>query len=359
MYLCLLGLCSVSALCLGLLFLCVCVLCCVYWVCVLCLFYCVSVCCPFLSMCSLYVCLICVSYMCGVYLLLVCVSVFSVVSIVSVFPCMCIACVLRVCVPVSVSYVYVSVVSLCVPCMCLLFLCMYVVYVSTVFYVYCICYVYVCFSVVCLYCWLPCWCGVYHGGVMGACFLGLVVLVFWGVWRVWNFFIFYSRFGVGGRLLLGFCYRTFFCGFPWGLCHARNFFKDITHSYCGYVAPVMSLCMCLLAYLYRTPRYCADIAPVYTCAPCLPLLVFVSACVYVTPVFHSVLPRYCAYSTPCLASACACSMSCVTFRIGCRYLVLGGCAVWGMLLVVVCFTCWFYTPFFSYACLFFWKDCDC
>jgi len=187
-----------------------------------------------------------------------------------------------------------------------------------------------------------------------------VVLVFWGVWRVWNFFIFYSRFGVGGRLLLGFCYRTFFCGFPWGLCHTRKFFKDITHSYCGYVIPVMSLCMCLLAYLYRT-RYCADIAPVYTCAPCLPLPVFVSACVYVTPVFHSMLPRYCVCSTPCLVSACACitclSMLCITFRIGCRCLVLGGCAVWGVLLVVVCFTCWFYTPFFSYVCLFFWKDC--
>ena len=79
------------------------------------------------------------------------------------------------------------------------------------------------------------------------------------------FLFFYSRFGVGGRLLLGFCYRTFFCGFLWGLCHARIFFKDITHSYCGYVAPVMSLYMRLLAYLYRT-RYCADIAPVYTCA---------------------------------------------------------------------------------------------
>lgn len=282
---------------------------CVYWVCVLCLFYCVSVCCPFLSMCSLYVCLICVAC---IYCWSVCLCLFLAycvcVSIVSVFPCMCITCVLRVCVPVSVSYVYVSVVSLCVPCMCLLFLCVYVVYVSTVFYVYCICYVYVCFSVLCLCCWLPCWCGVYHGGVMGACFLGLVVLVFWGVWRVWNFFIFYSRFGVGGRLLLGFCYRTFFCGFPWGLCHTRNFFKDITHSYCGYVIPVMSLCMCLLAYLYRTPRYCADIAPVYTCAPCLPLPVFVSACVYVTPVFHSMLPRYCAYSTPCLASTYACIM---------------------------------------------------
>lgn len=150
---------------------------------------------------------------------------------------------------------------------------------------------------------------------------------------------------MSGRLLLGFCYRTFFCGFPWGLCHARNFFKDITHSYDGYVILVMSLYMPLLAHLYHA-LHCAGIAPVYTCAPCLPLLVFVSACVYVTPVFHSVLPRYCVCSTPCLASACACSMSCVTFRIGCRCLVLDGCAVWGVLLVVVCFTCWFYTPFF-------------
>ena len=310
-------------------------------------------------MCSLYVCLLCVSYMCGVYLLLVCVSVCMCllyvcvcyscvycvcVSIVSVFPCMCITCVLLVCVPVSVSYVYVSVVSLCVPCICL-FPCMYVVYVSTVFYVYCIYYVYVCFSVVCLCCWLPYWCGVYHGGVIGACFLGLVVLVFWGVWRVWNFFIFYSRFLVSGRLLLGFCYRTFFCGFLWGLCHARKFFKDITHSYCGYAIPVMSLCMCLLAYLYHT-RYCSDIAPVYTCAHvCLCLCSYLLAPMS-PPVFHSMLPRYCAYSTPCLVSACACIMSCVTFRIGCRCLVLGGCAVWGVLLVVVCFTCWFYTPFF-------------
>ena len=267
-------------------------------VCVLCLFYCVSACCPFLSMCSLYVCLICVAC---IYCWSVCLCLFLAycvcVSIVSVFPCMCITCVLRVCVPVPVSYVYVSVVSLCVPCICL-FPCMYV-YVSTVFYVYCICYVYVCFSVLCLCCWLPCWCGVYHGGVMGACFLGLVVLVFWGVWRVWNFFIFYSRFGVGGRLLLGFCYRTFFCGFLWGLCHARNFFKDITHSYYGYVAPVIGLYMCLLAYLYRTP-HCADIAPVYTCARvCLCLcsyllasmspLCFILCCPGIVPTLHLVL----------------------------------------------------------------------
>lgn len=274
---------------------------CVYWVCVLCLLYCVSMCYPFLSMCSLYVCLLCVSYMCGVYLLLVCVSVLvCTVYLCVCFPYVCVcycSCMYRVCVPVvcCASCVF----SLYVCCVCVLcvffilcvsvclFPCMYV-YVSTVFYVYCICYVYVCFSVVCLCCWLPCWCGVYHGGVMGACFLGLVVLVFWGVWRVWNFFIFYSRFLVSGRLLLGFCYRTFFCGFPWGLCHTRKFFKDITHSYCGYVAPVMSLYMPLLAYLYHA-LHCAGIAPVYTCAPCLPLLVFVSACVYVTPVFHSML----------------------------------------------------------------------
>lgn len=201
---------------------------------------------------------LCVLFMCVLYVWRV--------SIVGLCVCACFlltvsVCLLCLCSLVCVLRVYYVCVCLCLMCMCLLFLCIYVVYVSTVFYVYCICYVYVCFSVLCLCCWLPCWCGVYHGGVMGACFLGLVVLVFWGVWRVWNFFIFYSRFGVGGRLLLGFCYRTFFCGFLWGLCHARNFFKDITHSYCGYVAPVMSLCMCLLAYLYHT-QYCVDTVPV-------------------------------------------------------------------------------------------------
>ena len=133
----------------------------------------------------------------------------------------------------------------------------------------------------------------------GRLFLGLVVLVFWGVWRVWNFFIFYSRFLVSGRLLLGFCYRTFFCGFLWGLCHARKFFKDITHSYCGYVIPVMSLCMCLLAHLYHTP-HCSDIAPVYTCARvCLCLcsyllasmspLCFILCCPGIVPTLHLVL----------------------------------------------------------------------
>ena len=198
-------------------------------VCVLCLFYCVSVCYPFLSMCSLYVCLLCVSCMCGVYLLLVyvslmCACVTALVCIVSVYLCLSVFYVCVMCLLYSVC--------VCVP----YFLCMCMFSVL----------------VLCLCCWLPCWCGVYHGGVMGACFLGLVVLVFWGVWRVWNFFIFYSRFLVGGRLLLGFCYRTFFCGFPWGLCHTRNFFKDITHSYCGYVAPVMSLYMHLLAHLYHT-----------------------------------------------------------------------------------------------------------
>ena len=113
------------------------------------------------------------------------------------------------------------------------------------------------------------------------------------------FLFFYSRFGVSGRLLLGFCYRTFFCGFLWGLCHARNFFKDITHSYCGYVIPVMSLCMCLLAHLYHTP-HCSDIAPVYTCARvCLCLcsyllasmspLCFILCCPGIVPTLHLVL----------------------------------------------------------------------
>lgn len=60
-------------------------------------------------------------------------------SIVSVFPCMCITCVLRVCVPVSVSYVYVSVVSLyvcgvCVYCvLCVLYLLRVCVFLCSVF----------------------------------------------------------------------------------------------------------------------------------------------------------------------------------------------------------------------------------
>lgn len=140
------------------------------------------------------------------------------------------------------------------------------------------------------------------------------------------FLFFYSRFLVGGRLLLGFCYRTFFCGFPWGLCRARNFFKDITHSYCGYVILVMSLYICLLAYLYHT-LHCSDIAPVYTCArvclcPCSYLLASMSPLCFIP-----CCPGIVSTLIPCLVSACACSMSCVTFRIGCRYLVLGGCAV--------------------------------
>ena len=168
---------------------------------------------PF-SLCVLFMCVL---YMCGVYLLLVCVSVcmcllyvcvcyscvycvcVPIVSMCSL--CMCITCVLLMCVPVSVSYVYVSVVSLCVPCICL-FLCMYVVYVSTVFYVYCICYVYVCFSVVCLCCWLPCWCGVYHGGVMGACFFGFGGFCFLGGVACVEFFYFFIH---------GFVWVVVFC----------------------------------------------------------------------------------------------------------------------------------------------------
>ena len=110
------------------------------------------------------------------------------------------------------------------------------------------------------------------------------------------FLFFYSRFGVGGRLLLGFCYRTFFCGFPWGLCHTRNFFKDITHSCSGYVIPVMSLYMPLLAYLYHT-RYCADTVPVlpfvFVPSSCLLSLVlclcFVLCCPGIVSALHLVL----------------------------------------------------------------------
>lgn len=45
---------------------------------------------------------------------------------------------------------------------------------------------------------------------MGACFLGLVVCVFWGVWRVEKFLLFLFGFCVGGRLLLALCYGYFF-----------------------------------------------------------------------------------------------------------------------------------------------------
>ena len=285
MYLCLLGVpsvfCVCSTVCLCVIPFSLCVLfMCVYCVCLICV---ACICCW-----SVYLC-VCVSYM------YVCVIPACTVSVCLL--CLCsLVCVLRVsylCVPVSVS-----VVSLCVPCICL-FPCMYVVYVSTVFYVYCIYYVYVCFSVVCLCCWLPCWCGVYHGGVMGACFWVWWFWFFWGCGVCGIFLFFYSRFLASGRLLLGFCYRTFFCGFPWGLCHARIFFKDITHSYCGYAILVMSLCMCLLAHLYHTP-HCSDIAPVYTCARvCLCLcsyllasmspLCFILCCPGIVPTLHLVL----------------------------------------------------------------------
>lgn len=223
---------------------------------------------------------LCVLFMCGVYLLLVCVSV-----LVSCLLCLCVYC---VCVPLYVYYVCLTCVCACALCVCVycfsvcslyvpvsLYVCICVYCVLCVLYLLRVCVFLCCVLVllVTLLVWrLSWWCD-------GRLFLGLVVLVFWGVWRVWNFFIFYSRFGVGGRLLLGFCYRTFFCGFPWGLCHTRNFFKDITHSYCGYVIPVMSLCMCLLAYLYHT-RHCSDIAPVYTCARvCLCLCSYLLAAV--------------------------------------------------------------------------------
>lgn len=263
--------CYVSALCLGLCLLGVPSVFCVYSTVCLCV---TPSLCVFSCVCLLYVSYICVACICYWFVCLYCVSAYCVC--VSVY-LMCACVTALVCI---VSVYLLSVVPLvCSLCMCVvcvlcvffilcvsvyLFPCMYV-YVSTVFYVYCICYVYVCFSVVCLCCWLPCWCGVYHGGVMGACFLGLVVLVFWGFGVCGIFLFFYSRFPLGGRLLLGFCYRTFFCGFPWGLCHARNFFKDITHSCYCCVISVMGLYMCLLAHLYRTP-HCSDIAPVYTCA---------------------------------------------------------------------------------------------
>ena len=275
MYLCLLGLCSVSALCLGLLFLCVCVLCCVCWVFRLC-----SV-----SVVSLYVCGVCVyCVLCVLYLLRVCVFLCS---------------------------VFVLLVTLLV--------------------------------------WrLSWWCdGRLFFGFGGFGFLGGVACV--------EFFYFLFTVWCGWSSFVRFLLSHIFCGFLWGLCHTRNFFKDITHSYCGYVIPVMSLYMPLLAYLYHT-RYCADIAPVYTCARvCLCLcsyllasmspLCFILCCPGIMLALHLVL---------CLLVLVVCfSMPWVTPCVVCLPLVLGGCAVWGMLLVVVCFTCWFYTPFFSYVCLLF------
>lgn len=223
----------------------------------------VSVCYPLLCVCSLIMCVYCMCLICVACICYwsVCLCVFSVSAYcgllaVSVCPCVCVlyACVLYVCVSVCL---YV-----CIPYL----LCMYS------------CSVFV--LLVTLLVWrLSWWCD-------GRLFLGLVVLVFWWVWRVWIFLFFYSRFLVGGRLLLGFCYRTFFCGFPWGLCRARNFFKDITHSYCGFVSPVMSLYMPLLAYLYHT-LYCVDTAPVSCLCPCLSLLVlylcFVLCCPDIAP----------------------------------------------------------------------------
>lgn len=260
-------------------------------------------------MCVYCVCLICVACICywSVYLC-VCVS-YMYVCVIPVCLCLCVYC-------LYVFSVYVYYVCLTCVCACACVLCVCVccfsvcsLYMSVSLYVcgvcvYCVlCVLYllrVCVFLCCVFVllvtrllWrLSWWCD-------GRLFLGLVVLVFWGVWRVWNFFIFYSRFRVSGRLLLGFCYRTFFCRFPWGLCHTRKFFKDITHSYCGYVIPVMSLYMCLLAYLYHT-RYCADIAPVYTCARvCLCLcsyllapmspLCFILCCPGIVSALHLVL----------------------------------------------------------------------
>lgn len=149
--------------------------------------------------------------------------------------------------------------------------------------------------------------------------------------------------------MLGFCYRTFFCGFPWGLCHARNFFKDITHSCYCCVISVMGLYMCLLAHLYRTP-HCSDIAPVYTCARvclclCSYLLAsmsppcFIPYCPGIVPTLHLVLRLL-------VLALCFSMRGWVALRAVRLPLAFSGCAVWGVLLVVVCFTCWFCTPFF-------------
>lgn len=253
-------------------------------VCVLCLFYCVSVYYPF-SVCVL----LCVSAVCVLYVWRVSVIGLCVCACVCLL-CLCVLCIICVC---SLCLLYMCVYCVCVPLcvmcplysvcvyfpvcmyMCLLCICVSVFPISLVYVsVLCSCSVFV--LLVTLLVWrLSWWCD-------GRLFLGLVVLVFGGCGVCEFFLFFYSGFLVGGRLLLGFCYRTFFCGCSWGLRHTRNFFKDITHSYYCCEMPVIGLYMCLLAHLCHTP-HCSDIAPVYTCAPCLPLPVFVSICAWCYP----------------------------------------------------------------------------
>lgn len=62
---------------------------------------------------------------------------------------------------------------------------------------------------------------------MGACFLGLVVLVFWGVWRVWNFFIFLFTVWCGWSSFVRFLLSHIFLRVSLGFVSRPNFFLKI------------------------------------------------------------------------------------------------------------------------------------
>lgn len=281
---------------------------CVYWVCVL----------PLLCVCSLMcvycMCLICVACICC-WSACLCLCVLCVYCVCVPYVCVCYcSCMYRVCVPVVC----------CASCVFSLYVCC--VCVMCLLYSVCVCVsvsLYVCICVYCVLCVLY----LLRVCVFLCCVLVLLVtllvwrlswwcdgrLFFWVWWFVFFggcgvcgiFLFFYSRFGVGGRLLLGFCYRTFFCGFLWGLCHTQNFFKDITHSYSGYVIPVMSIYMHLLAHLYHT-QYCVDTVPV------LPfVLVPAFACVRI----------YLCLCHPCV-SFCVAPVLCLLYTLSCVCLCL-------------------------------------
>lgn len=147
---------------------------------------------------------------------------------------------------------------------------------------------------------------------------------------------------MGGRLLLGFCYRTFFVGVLWGLCHARKFFKDITHSYYGYGIPVTRLYVRPLMRLYHT-LYCVDTILVSCLCP-----VSIFACV-----------RVCLYLYLCLLASVF--YTCVTAHIvpvfGCSFMPFVSCLMCcGVFHVVP--ICYLYTCCFAVLCtvlfLFIW-----
>ena len=107
--------------------------------------------------------------------------------------------------------------------------------------------------------------------------------------------------------------------------------------------------MCLLAYLYHT-RYCSDIAPVYTFARvCLCLCSYLLASMSpprFIPCCPDIVSALLCVLRLLMLALCFSMRGWVALRAVCLPLAFSGCAVWGVLLVVVCFTCWFCTPFF-------------